>query len=915
MSKETKASKGAKENTSKKSGLKQQSLAAMWGSALTKDAAPRSDTFSANNTTTTRALRVVAASPSTTNTTTTTTTTATTTATTATTPGLSTTKHHALFPNIADDNDPLVKACAKTPLPELTLLPPSSIKKDLDETRLAQIKTTTSLSDTNEQDDIGSKGRTEAQLWINVYAGKDATSPAPQLHIHNESRALNLNEFLSLQMIVDFFNQFGRPLLHANMDADLSLASLLDNLHSNTHLHPLYTPLIHHLHSHDKKWQTMCTPIETRALLIHHLLTLPSTSTSSSHQQQQQGPSIDALITFFNDLSFPEIPAPVHIRMLVLLVEAVMHLDRFHDFVEKEVVGALESVRKQAASNVKQRHECKASIKSVEAEIEADKLEIRRMERQMLVFGCKDSEVLYAASAAASPASVGVAPEEVTPAEGVAPEDAAPATSIDSPNPSPTPQKSTPLSTLQSRLTTHQTTLQTLHKTLDTLDVTEKHLKHSLDSLPHKYRSPRFLGHDRDFSTYLWIDMGPPTQQPPPSFGILVLPTDESLPPKHIASIPDLISLIKSLNDRGHRDRDLLTSLRDRLHPYSLTVPAFTTSHVHKRWDRLGAREDEASVQNGFESFTAQMQRLGVLEPFADSDQIENYESQVLNGIRARVKELMESTGGRTRDLDPRRVETVHEFVDLICDRMQSVYGEEVGQEVRDRVGEVRNGSLFAVAVGFLAGDVRRGKFGDGVGEGKKGVVKGEEDGDDVKMKETRSGRLVRDVNFAQSPFLKRGKKAGVARSGRHGGAVMSKLSRRAKVVDLEQEDSENESDDDEDSEDSEAESEESGASVSGEEEDEVSHSSRSTRASGMSSRSGGGARSQGVEEVPSRRGTRRKRTVESEDDKDDEEGATISARVTRARKSSAASAEPSHKEAIAKLAQSRSERLARRAK
>ncbi|ORY47802.1 hypothetical protein BCR33DRAFT_782873 [Rhizoclosmatium globosum] len=763
----------------------------------------------------------------------------------------------------------ILYCCNGKPLAEMPLLPSGAVLSELESNGFISSSADSAADDImmdspdsnnddslvpsdkkKEIEDLGAKGRAEAQFWLNAYAGiqtatKSSSSTSlvqhPMYRTLQPQNSSNSKPFLISSTIRTYI-----PQLQSSIS--FSLASLHETLQnaSTPHLSTIYTSLIRTLQS-EKRWHTMTTPIETQALIIHHLLTVPSSTTLHT----PSSPSIDALITFFTDIPLPSIPAPVHIRLLGILVDGITAGDKFREFMETEVVGGLESRRKKLGVNLKRRGE--------------------RLEREIKVFGggggaggekvddvvCEEDGVgmdVDCENATDSARLEGVEAEKVKSVKEA--------------------ELNAKLASLVEQLNKKIEQVSAYEKELSDLDKEDALLKDEIEALGESMRGVRFLGTDRDFSTYLWIDTVLPTHlhQPPTKnqpFGIFTLKL-----------------LIKSLNDRGVRERELCTRLRERLKPMGLDIPAFPTFGTKRAWERLGSEESEMIVSSAMDSFAACVAELGCPVACAEA---EEYHEMVVEGVRERVRELLSVTDPRV--LGRREVnalERMQEFVDAVEGIIAAVFGEEEGEEVRERFEGVTNWSLFSVAVGFVVSDVGKGKFGKAGSGGVKAKVDKEEKDGEVAM--TRSGRAVK----ATVPVvLKKVKK--VDRE------AVEKRTLRSKEKKVSYEERQEESDEEEEEEDDDGEAEvdedsETGSTVdsdSGDEDEDDENSDIASRSS----------------EVVVTRASRKRLSDSSEE--------CAGQRVTRARRGESAAVNvvdvDTHQSALSRLQQSRSERLARR--
>ncbi|KAJ3278617.1 hypothetical protein HDU79_001425, partial [Rhizoclosmatium sp. JEL0117] len=572
------------------------------------------------------------------------------------------TKTSLSLPPINEDTDPAIVAIGK-PLAEMPLLPSGAILSELESNGFTSTSAESAADDImmdspdsnnddslvpsdkkKEIEDLGAKGRAEAQFWLNAYAGiQTATksSSSASLVQYPMYRNITASELIQLQTIFDFIKQFGPTFLNCNLPSTFSLASLHETLQnaSTPDLSTIYTSLIRTLQS-EKRWHTMTTPIETQALIIHHLLTVPSSTTLHT----PSSPSIDALITFFTDIPLPSIPAPVHIRLLGILVDGITAGDKFREFMETEVVGGLESRRKKLGVNLRRRGEVRGLLKGVEGGVKEGEVVVKRLEREIKVFGggaggekvddvvCEEDGVgmdVDCENATDSARLQGVEAEKVKDIKEA--------------------EMNARLAALVEQLNKKIEQVSAYEKELSDLDKEDALLKDEIEALGESMRGVRFLGTDRDFSTYLWIEYGATNSPSSTSnkeiqpFGIFVLPLPvmSSYTPspshsqiRHITSLKTLKLLIKSLNDRGVRERELCTRLRERLKPSGLDIPAFPTFGMKRAWERLGSEESEMIVSSAMDSFAACVAELG--SPVACAE-AEEYHEMVVEGVRERV--------------------------------------------------------------------------------------------------------------------------------------------------------------------------------------------------------------------------------------------------------------------------------------
>ncbi|KAI9347039.1 hypothetical protein BDR26DRAFT_855569 [Obelidium mucronatum] len=672
---------------------------------------------------------------------------------------------------------------------------------------------------------------------------------------------------MDLQMITDFAKEFGAGLLNFTVPNDFCLG--------------LYTCLIKTI-QHEKRWQTMTT--------------LPLAVTA---------PSIDAIITFFTDLTLPEIPAPVHVHLLTLLVSQLMEMEKFHDFMEDEVVKNMESKRKQMVANGKRRTEVKGLFKTTEAEIETEGVEVRKLERELKNVRAKDATTVEDSAEKMD--------DIVCEEDGVGKMDCDIVVEIDeSGDPSNTlarlPQAkpdrlssreaekkrraaeyaiNSKLSPLVKELNKKVTKLASLEREVQDLDRDDLELKQEIEALGSGLRVSRFLGMDRNYSSYFWIDLGSAEETAETSTSAKRYYNSEEDQPqtqniRYINTIVQLKQLLKTLNDRGIRERDLLTHLRDRLKPYSLEFPAFPTTGNKRSWDRLGPADAENQVNKFFNRFGECLEGLGGLKDGCQDENVGEYREQVVEGVRERIRDLV-----------------------LV---MGSVYGPEESEEVKERFEGVTNMCLFSVAVGFVVRDVKAGKFSGGgadlekkegdTHERKKGSLDDDDDGSELKPRSCRA-RTVLPVIAKPEPrvMIKSDRSSRKARRDRLSKSIVQqKRTTRSSAKALDEE----------------SETDEITVQLTdGESDDDVENSDGNSESA---SDNDSDDSSQSIEEVIAAPAISRRKRNSSELD-DHQVG-----RMTRSRHGSESKApdavDNNRKiEAIAKLAQSRSERIARRSK
>ncbi|KAJ3247758.1 hypothetical protein HDU78_003250 [Chytriomyces hyalinus] len=406
-------------------------------------------------------------------------------------------------------------------------------------------------------DALGVRGQSEALSWLNLYANVDLDTLED--HAFTSTTAccgpLDADHLLDLSMVADFLSQFGSALLGLEVDKVSSIESLFSSLETSTtvykYLAPLYSSLIIFLHHHERKrWSTMTTESETQGLIIHHLLTVPLSSTSINDH-----PSIDALISIFTHIPFPRIPPQIHIHLLTILVETVLCSAPFHEHMEQTVFSVMETCRKSRVANSKRRLEIRARLKHLDAAIDAEKLGVKRVERELRSLGCVVPTFLKNAvadveleeedlieDAGASERDAGATIDDVAgdasvseTAESTQIEKEGERASIASPSSTSGGNEGASrrqaieedkkrkesekellakLKTLVKEVNAKISESSALDRELEKLEKTDAALKEENEALHVNLRVNRALGSDRDFSTYYWMDLHENTEKP-----------------------------------------------------------------------------------------------------------------------------------------------------------------------------------------------------------------------------------------------------------------------------------------------------------------------------------------------------------------------------------------------------------------
>ncbi|KAI8835457.1 hypothetical protein BJ741DRAFT_709181 [Chytriomyces cf. hyalinus JEL632] len=404
-------------------------------------------------------------------------------------------------------------------------------------------------------DALGVRGQSEALSWLNLYAKVDLDT----LEDHTSTAAccgpFDADHLLDLSMVADFLSQFGSALLGLEVDKVSSIESLFSSLETSTtvykYLAPLYSSLIIFLHHHERKrWSTMTAESETQGLIIHHLLTVPLSSTSISDSH----PSIDALISIFTRIPFPRIPPQIHLHLLTILVETVLCSAPFHEHMEQTVFSVMETCRKSRAANSKRRLEIRARLKHLDAAIDAEKLGVKRVERELRSLGCvvptflknavadveleeedlvEDTEASERDAGAAvddvaGDASVSETAESVQiEKEGERASTASPSSTVggsegasrrqaieeDKKRKESEKELLAKLKTLVKEVNAKISESSALDRELEKLEKTDAALKEESEALHVNLRVNRALGSDRDFSTYYWMDLHENTEK------------------------------------------------------------------------------------------------------------------------------------------------------------------------------------------------------------------------------------------------------------------------------------------------------------------------------------------------------------------------------------------------------------------
>ncbi|KAJ3118088.1 hypothetical protein HK100_000676 [Physocladia obscura] len=581
-------------------------------------------------------------------------------------------------------------------------------------------KTEIRTSKKSESENVGAEGMRLAQKFVenwSLHTKKIVESEnVGGLIITDCWRCLNVNELMDLAMVVDFLQEFSKS-IGSSTDAFLPglklgnsfcLENFLLSLHtpsiaSTNELSQIYTSLIHQSHPHDRRrWQTLTTPIESRALLIHHLLTLSKS---------------EFLVSIFTALPLPRVPPQAHSLVLTRLVINLIDSREFRDWFDEHVVSGAEGIRKARASLAKQRTDLRAEMRQIQKDVAGITI--------VATSNTADTVITAQVPTVSSPSAASVSTT----------------TSYAGKSASPPPFS-------ESLAVTSR--LAEIDREITTIDSRDADLVRALDTHGSGMRMRRILGHDRDFRTYVWIDWGviEPMKRRESSlvsvpikrtFGILVFgvaPTAAAPVKKFrkgmkeetqsrpemvwcIDSIDVLKKVIAGLNDRGERERELLTVLRERLKPYGLNVPPFPTNVGGSRkrvFDSLGSAEAEAVVDSGmaqFGAFVDKMQQEDVERPKNLDYVSHDYEDRVIDGVRERLKDLVSVVGCK----QPNRreiaaIETRKIFIAAIVKIIVDAFGNDEADEVAERFDGVNNWSLFSVAIGFVVQDVKKGKLG-----------------------------------------------------------------------------------------------------------------------------------------------------------------------------------------------------------
>ncbi|KAJ3333887.1 hypothetical protein HDU76_001803 [Blyttiomyces sp. JEL0837] len=218
---------------------------------------------------------------------------------------------------------------------------------------------------------------------------------------------------------------------------------------------------------------------------------------------------------------------------------------------------------------------------------------------------------------------------------------------------------------------------------------------------------------------------------------------------RYIDSMGMLSRTVKSLNGRGHRERELILAFREQMMIHGLTIPHPTAIHVKKAWERLGTAECEKAVDASLECFGEWLRwrgtplpRLGsVVEKKVDGEmeveveigkekegnnggkkvevEFGEYEKFMLDGTRKALVELAEAVrtaggdvSGVPKAAELRKVQSQEEVVKKAIEVVAVVYGEREGQVVKRKFALCKCWSGVCFMLSWVTGNVKKGEMG-----------------------------------------------------------------------------------------------------------------------------------------------------------------------------------------------------------
>ncbi|KAJ3415212.1 hypothetical protein HDV05_005352 [Chytridiales sp. JEL 0842] len=500
-------------------------------------------------------------------------------------------------------------------------------------------------------------------------------------------RRLHMNEAIELMTVVDFFTNFGEDFQLGWSTAKLSLEYFEDVLYtlqtSYKDLLTLYNVLLCQLHPRKKQNGRTPSLSEVQAILIQHFANEKSQNT---------------LYQVFATIEFPLIPPPVHCMTLVCLVESVVNSQSFRDLIDY-IMEEMDTLRKDRYLNQRKQ------------------AEIRTEQRQL-------EELFERGDSKNGSAKV----------KGVA-------------------RSSSEQEDLKSKQ-------EKLEASLRELESSEEEIRLAIEALQKQVRSSnsRLLGFDRNGSMYTWLDVSRAkttaeaakylqknqghrpegVNYERPIFGMVVeristkyyLDADAiSLPTIEIRSqqtggtqwsYPNSLSAlkkyIKSLNERGVRERELMCAVRDTLKQYNVYLP-YPISNHNKKGSGRSLPEGITAVDESLHGFGEWARMLGKPLPDLSTDGYlggsEVYQAHMLDAARKKIKTLVRVCGLPTiKDKELLELELMQDFVEFAVKSVVQGISTDAAQVVRERLTECTMWSTLCHSLAHIASLAERGRLG-----------------------------------------------------------------------------------------------------------------------------------------------------------------------------------------------------------
>jgi hypothetical protein len=182
-------------------------------------------------------------------------------------------------------------------------------------------------------------------------------------------------------------------------------------------------------------------------------------------------------------------------------------------------------------------------------------------------------------------------------------------------------------------------------------------------------------------------------------------------------SYDSLRRFLRTLNERGIRERELLCSLRDRLKEHNINLPYPLSNHAKKSHSKPSP-EDEKAVDVALECLGEWLQSLG--QPLNEDSSTcyylggsEQYQLHMLEAARRKIKTLVRVCGRPSmRERDLAKLETMPDFIDRAAKVVKEGVSEDAALVVRDRLSGCTIWSSLCHLLAYVCRSVERGTLG-----------------------------------------------------------------------------------------------------------------------------------------------------------------------------------------------------------